>query len=102
MTKQARNGPSEAEYIEIMRQAVNRTDGGYITVQIDAMTAVILVGVMQLALRHPDLPGATQAITASFAIGLQARLVQACGPEIGRLLDYGWDPAYDVKGASDG
>lgn len=48
--------------------------------------ALAVVGAIQLALRHPDVPGNTAAI----AIGFVAEIAQAYGPVFRRVVDEGW------------
>lgn len=88
--------PSEAEAEEIMKLAFARADGGLIEIQLDAMSAFTLIGLLQLATRHPDLPPSTNLVAKSLAAALQGRLITACGPEIGQLIEYGWHTQYDI------
>lgn len=97
--------PSDAEAAEILKQAFARADGGFVEIQLDAASAFTLIGLLQLAACHPDLPPRTGMVAASLGAALQARLVEACGPEIGELIDLGWLTCYDVTPeteASDG
>lgn len=87
--------PTDAEAEEIMKQAFARADGGLIEIQLDAISAFTLIGLLQLATRHPQLPENAGLIAISLGAALQARLVEACGPELGQLIEYGWHKHYD-------
>lgn len=67
-------------------------------VELDGMTAFMLIGQLQLALRHPQNRGASAGVARRVADGLIERLAGG-DEEIRTLLRHGYDPAYDVPPA---
>lgn len=58
---------------------------------------LVLVGALQLALRHPDLPATTTAGVETFLHGA-IRGLQRLEPVLAEVARLGQDPAYDVEG----
>ncbi|MDX2215465.1 MAG: hypothetical protein SFY66_19535 [Oculatellaceae cyanobacterium bins.114] len=58
--------------------------------------AFVLVGQIQLALRHPQNRGPSADVARDMAIRLQARLGQI-HPAIAEALEHGWHPEFDVS-----
>lgn len=58
--------------------------------------AFVLVGQIQLALRHPENRGPSAEIARDMAVRLQALLGQI-DPAIAEALEHGWHPEFDVS-----
>lgn len=56
-------------------------------------TAYILIGVLQLAWRHPELSATHKQIIESIARPLS----KLFGPPLSDSIELGWDPAYDQE-----
>jgi hypothetical protein len=69
---------------------------GNIVVDLDVQTAVVLIGALQLACRHPAAKSSpTLRSAAEIARALQS-LLAARDEELGRLLERGWHEVFDV------
>lgn len=66
-----------------------------IPIIIDAVTAICIIGAIQLATRHPKFIGPSRVVTENFARELQAIVVEKF-PETGATLAMGWDPNFDL------
>lgn len=71
-----------------------RHKGAMIVLEFDAHHAICLVTVVQLALRHPRMPGASAKIARRLIDGIIAALGGA-EPVIGKVLRMGYDSACD-------
>lgn len=60
----------------------------------DLSTAFAVVACLQLALRHPENRGVSAKLAEAFAKGIVLNVTQV-SPDLGELLDLGFDPAYD-------
>lgn len=70
-----------------------RQKGRRVHLDIDFSMALVVVGQLQLALRHPNNTGPSAANARAFVHKLIARL--AVTDTIGRCLQTGFDPKYD-------
>jgi hypothetical protein len=88
--------PPDYEYIS---QLLSQADP--IEVHLTPEHAFILVGLLQLALRHPGLTGPDETaklgkrIGTNMAKSLQAKLNEI-DPAIGLILERGWHPEWDM------
>lgn len=64
-------------------------------ISIDGVTAVTLIGQLQLASRHPANNGPSVKYSIEFAKQLQT-LVSEKFPNASAILEMGWDKDYDV------
>lgn len=64
-----------------------------ITIGFRPSVLLMLVGALQLALRHPHLPPMTRRITTEFVKSVRDNLDEAV---LQRTIDMGLDPHYDV------
>lgn len=64
-------------------------------IQIGGYELLILVGQLQLALRHPSNRGRSAEISEEIARHLQAHLAQYC-PAVTEIVEAGWNLAMDV------
>lgn len=65
-------------------------------IPIDVITAMAVIGNIQLASRHPLNDGESLKIAIWFARILQERLDAVC-PEYSAVIEMGWDPNFDIK-----
>ena len=72
------------------------TRGDKIKVNIDPLTAVTAIGVLQLGLRHPKIPESTADIARRYCDGMIEALAPEPGP-LRTLLERGYDPAHDTE-----
>lgn len=70
-----------------------------ITVQMEVLDAVSLIGALQLVLRHPEF---RKRPTAKFVEGWTRQLQEhiSLTPVLAELLELGWNPAFDVPSES--
>ncbi|SRR5579883_1006735 len=66
-----------------------------ITLEVDPIYLFVLVGTVQLALRHPGNRGKSAELARQAAISFQQRLGEI-NPEIAAALEQGWHPEFDV------
>ena len=66
-----------------------------ITVEIDCITAISIIGQLQLASRHPANNGLSQKEAEKFARLMQAAIA-AKFPAMTELMELGWNPDYDI------
>jgi hypothetical protein len=69
-------------------------DKSRIIVEFNKARALLLIGGLQLLLRHPRLPAATRGTVEIFIEGLSKQL--EANPAMKRLIEAGVDPAHDV------
>lgn len=65
------------------------------SIDLDIVTAMCIIGQIQLASRHPANTGESAAIAASFARQLQ-EMVVAVAPKNEQLIEKGWNPDFDI------
>jgi hypothetical protein len=80
--------PNEAEVRELADEMLALHARGGIAVSVDPVTAFSLIGVMQLAFRHPELTPAQKQIIRELVDGL-AQAFPAGGPA-SRIIERGW------------
>ena len=68
---------------------------GPITLEVDPIYLFVLVGTVQLALRHPGNHGQSAEMAKEAAIAFQQKLGEI-DPEIAVALEKGWHPEFDV------
>lgn len=66
-----------------------------VTVEMDVITGQVIIGALQLALRHPAFPRTSREIIQSFIRGFQAR-VAALDGDLAVLVELGNQPHRDV------
>jgi hypothetical protein len=66
-----------------------------VRIDTDVVTITVLVGALQLAVRHPQLPAQTRAVVTAWLAETIAT-VGTLAPDIEALLRLGQDPAYDI------
>ena len=66
-----------------------------ITITVDLMSAICIIGNIQIAGRHPKNNGPSRKIAEDFARSLQLRVAKL-HPNTGGMIEKGWDPDYDV------
>jgi len=67
-----------------------------ISFEIDCMTAICIVGNIQLATRHAKNIGESRKIAEAFARDLQKKITDKV-PEAGIVLHMGWNPDFDIE-----
>ena len=67
-----------------------------VDLQLGPHPAFALVGLLQLACRHPGLQGSCRALAETLGRKIQAELGQR-EPILGRLLERGWHPVFDER-----
>lgn len=65
-----------------------------VTFAISSPHILILVGVMQLALRHPEMPKASREVATRFIESVKESLREY--PALTKTIEQGFDPACDV------
>jgi hypothetical protein len=70
-------------------------EAGPITLELDPIYLFVLVGTVQLALRHPGNRGQSSEMAREAAIAFQQRLGEL-DPTIAAALEQGWHPEFDV------
>lgn len=61
--------------------------------ELDTLSAFVLLGALQLVLRHPLINEEAGGILRGLAVHLQ----QSLPPELGEMADLGWDPQFDAR-----
>ena len=64
------------------------------SIDCDVITAMSVIGQLQLASRHPGNTGASRQIAEKFARDLQEMVIRVA-PENAELIEMGWNPAND-------
>lgn len=83
----------EKKYVEITAKVMS--DKTPLQVDIDIMSAWLLVSSLQLAVKHPGLSNPMKTMLTRIARTFQARIAEH-HPEADELLNMGWNEAYDV------
>lgn len=73
---------------------VNLSNAYVGAVHVDVITAMSVIGQLQLASRHHANNGESRKIAEKFARELQA-MVADVAPENKELMEMGWNPAFD-------
>lgn len=66
-----------------------------ISFEVDGITAMAILGNLQLALRHHKNTGESSKVAKAFALDLQQSIEREL-PEVGAVLQMGWDPNFDI------
>lgn len=83
----------EQKYIEITKKVMS--DKSPLMVDIDIMSAWLLVSGLQLTVKHPALSEHMKKALTGLAHQFQARIIEV-HPEAEELIEMGWNEAYDV------
>lgn len=83
---------NEDEQRQALRELITRPP---IPVEIDPPVAMILIGQLQLAIRHPQNTGTSAAYAREFIEALRSRICEP-GSVLDALITAGFDPDYDV------
>lgn len=67
-----------------------------VPIEIDMVTAICLIGSVQLASRHPKNVGPSARISQDFARDLQKIVVEKF-PAAEFILEAGWNPDFDIE-----
>jgi hypothetical protein len=70
-----------------------KTDFG---ITLDVLSALSVIGTIQLASRHPNYTGPSRAVAIAFALELQEKVAEIA-PSMEVILSMGWNPAFDVE-----
>ena len=81
--------------IERMSAELAQTSSPYLSLELNADQALVFLGVLQLATRHPDLPPAMRELTRQLADTIETQLA-ACGPATRAVCAAGWDTDLDA------
>lgn len=73
---------------------MSTNDNPLITVQLDTVTAMSVLGNIQLAGRHPANNGPSRQLAVDFGLQLQ-RKISEVWPDRAALMQMGWDPIFD-------
>lgn len=84
---------NKEKYVEITQKVMS--DKTPLQVDIDIMSAWLLVSGLQLTVKHPAVSDIVKSELTEIAHQFQARIVEA-HPEAEELLDMGWDEQFDV------
>jgi hypothetical protein len=88
-----RNPMDEKKYVAITEKVMS--DKTPLQVDIDIMSAWLLVSALQLTVKHPELSQPMKSMLTKIARAFQARIAEH-HPEADELLEMGWNAAYDV------
>lgn len=66
-----------------------------IKLEVDPITAMCIIGNIQLATRHTENVGASRKIAEAFARKLQAEVVKYM-PDQAALIEMGWNQTFDI------
>jgi hypothetical protein len=86
--------PDVASLIYLLGQYENRV----IPLELDIWGAYVLVGQLQLVLRHPENIGPSADCARVIAQKIQQYLGEEIDPAIALSLERGWHPEFDVAG----
>ena len=82
---------TDEKFIRMSEYLSERT----LTVTVDLYTWISVLGMLQLALRHPGVQGSVTAVTVEhFGRALESKLGEVC-PEATEIMAQGWNPIYD-------
>ena len=81
---------------ETLRPEYERLRATWIDFTMDGFTAMILVGALQLALRHPAYPETIRPTVAKATENI-INGIRQISPTIAMTCDLGWDPIFDVE-----
>lgn len=90
---------TDAEHEAILARAtavLYETSAAPVHFELDLILVVALIGQLQLAFRHPENTGPTQAMLREFVRDLIERLGQQFGPEVYQFLMMGFDEKFDA------
>ncbi|HTU18534.1 MAG TPA: hypothetical protein VMG10_10780 [Gemmataceae bacterium] len=83
-------------YNEFVASLERAEAAGPLLVELSPTQAVSIIGIIQLACRHPGTRGSASRETAeAFARLMQASLERR-SPDLGRLVERGWHEVFDV------
>lgn len=82
--------------IEKAEAEIERMGDGEFVMKIPIVKVVSLCSVIQLALRHPEMPEPTRSVTRTFVDNL-IDVVERASPDLAALMRLGDDPLYDKK-----
>lgn len=68
---------------------VSRCPGTLIRLELGAVESLVLLGALQLCLRHPQMPATTRNKVRQFAEGIE-KAVQTIGPAVAEVARRGW------------
>jgi hypothetical protein len=87
--------------LQLSAQTVTALAGERIGLALSGLEALMLLSMVQLALRHPEREGGPGLwdFADGFAHGLAERLA-AVGPQLAAICEAGFDPAFDVPANS--
>lgn len=86
---------SNDEEIFVRESERIQREGFIATLTLELRTALSLITHIQLATRHPGNRGPASEDATLIARAIQGAIALR-SPELGRLLEQGWHPAYDV------
>lgn len=87
--------PTPEQEAAFLAQLREKTDAGEpAVIALEPMELVILVGAVQLALRHPQYPASHRATSAAFVADALAYFADA--PAVAAVIEAGNDPDQDV------
>lgn len=97
-----RQKPSEAEAVAIMLSAFEAVPRLQIYLNLESNSVLGLIGLLQLATRHPALSERLRQFAEETARALQGAIVNATGSKrLDDLIEYGYDPDHDIEQIQD-
>ena len=85
-----------SELIAMASLELARASSPYFTLDLAAPDALAVVGLLQLATRHPALSPAMRSLAHEIADVIECQLA-ALGPCVREVVRRGWDPANDQE-----
>lgn len=82
------------QYLDALKRIEESTPT--IAVEMSPAQSLVVVGALQLALRHPSFPRSSNEIVVSFVRGIQNGMKER-EPLLAHVIEIGFDPGYDGR-----
>lgn len=82
------------ELIALAAEELRQANSPYLSLELTAENAMAFLGMLQLVLRHPELPESMTEVAREIADTIECQLI-SCGPAVREVCRMGWDPNCD-------
>lgn len=84
------------ELLKLAAEEMRQCNSPYLTVELGTIEGMAFLGILQLVVRHPDLPESMNQLARKIAEVIECQL-SACGPAVRTICHWGWltDPDGD-------
>ena len=86
-----------AEFLARYAEELQSFETRPLTCEMSAVHLMVLIGALQLALRHPQFPEASAQITRDFIDGWALAFQYQKKPAIKEMIERGYNPNFDEK-----